>query len=201
MKRAAVLSIALALVLTGCAGTKLVSQWRDPATTQLKYAKVLAVMMTPETLTRRSAEDSLVRIIGPEKAVASYTIFPGDKAPEQEAAKARLLADGFDGVVILRPVESRTEVQYVPGTVAYVPTYGSLWGPGYWGHGWGAVYEPGYTTQQTIVRVETVLFDLKKDKLIWASQTESTDPAGLQEMVADIAKATVFAIRKQGLLP
>ena len=200
MKRIALLSIALALA-AGCAATKLVSQWRDPATTQVKFTKVLAVMMSPEMLTRRSAEDTLVRILGPDRAVASYMVFPGEKAPEQEAAKALLREKGFEGVVILRPVDSRTEVQYVPGTVSYAPTYGSLWGPGYWGYGWGSVYEPGYVTQNTIVRVETVVYDLKQDKLIWASQTDSTNPTGLEKMVSEIAEATAFAIKKQGLVP
>lgn len=200
MKRIFLASFAM-LLASGCASTKLVSKWRDPGTTQLKFQKILAVVMTKEDLTRRSGEDSLVRIVGPDRATASYTLFPSGKSPEQEAAKALLLEKGFDGAVILRPVDSRTEVQYVPGTVSYVPTYGSIWGRGYWGYGWGAVYEPGYTTQQTIVRVETVLFDLKQDKLVWASQTDTTNPAGLQEMIAGIAKATAFAIRKEGLLP
>ena len=44
-------------------------------------------------------------------------------------------------------------------------------------------------------------YDLKRDKLVWASQTDTTNPAGVQEMIADIAKATAFAIRKEGLLP
>lgn len=200
MKRLALLSIALILA-AGCASTKLVSQWRDPKTTQVKFTKVLAVMMTPEMLTRRAGEDSLVRILGPGRTVASYTIFPGDKAPEQEAAKAMLVKEGFEGVVIMRPVDSRTEIQYVPGTVSYAPTYGSLWGPGYWGHGWGTVYEPGYVTQNTIVRIETVVFDLKQDKMIWASQSDTTNPTGLEKMIAEIAEATAFAIKKQGLIP
>lgn len=199
--RRLVLAAFAALLLTGCASTKLVSKWRDPATTQVQFTKVLAVVMTPEKLTRRSGEDSLVRILGPGRATPSYTVFPGEKPPEQEAAKAQLVKDGFDGVVILRPVDSRTEVHYVPGSVSYMPTYGSLWGPGYWGYGWGAVYDPGYVTQNTIVRVETVLYDLKQDKLIWASQTDTTNPAGLQEMIAEIAKATAFAVKKEGLIP
>lgn len=199
MKRIALACLAL-LLASGCASTKLVSKWREPSVTQLSYSKILAVVMTQEDLTRRSGEDTLVRILGP-KATASYTLFPTGKAPEQEAAKALLLEKGFDGVVVLRPVDSRTEVHYVPGTVSYMPTYGSLWGPGYWGYGWGAVYEPGYVTQNTIVRVETLLFDLKKDKLIWASQTDTTNPTGLEKTIADIAKATAFAVKKEGLLP
>ena len=200
MKRIAALSIAL-LLAAGCASTKLITQWRDPATTQVKFAKVLAVVMSPEMLTRRAGEDSLVRILGPGRAVASYTVFPGEKAPDQETAKATLLKGGFEGAVILRAVDSRTEVQYVPGTVSYAPTYGSLWGPGYWGYGWGTVYDPGYVTQNTIVRVETVVYDLKQDKMIWASQTETMNPTGLEKMIAEIAEATAFAVKKQGLIP
>lgn len=200
MKRIAALSIAL-LLAAGCASTKLITQWRDPATPQVKFAKVLAVVMSKEMLTRRAGEDSLVRILGPGRAVASYTVFPGEKAPDQETAKATLLKGGFEGVVILRAVDSRTEVQYVPGTVSYAPTYGSLWGPGYWGYGWGTVYDPGYVTQNTIVRVETVVYDLKQDKMIWASQTETMNPTGLEKMIAEIAEATAFAVKKQGLIP
>ena len=200
MRRIALLSIPI-LLATGCASTKLVSQWRDPATTQVKFTKVLAVMMSPEMVTRRAGEDSLVRILGPGRAVPSYTIFPEEKPTEQEAAKARLVQEGFDGVVILRPVDSRKEIQYVPGTVSYAPTYGSLWGPGYWGYGWGSVYDPGYVVENTIVRVETVVYDLKQDKMIWASHSETVNPTGLETMIAEIAQATALAIKRQGLIP
>lgn len=200
MNRWLALACAL-LIAAGCATTKVVSSWRDPGTTQLQFNKLLAVMMTTESATRRIAEDELVRLIGGTRATPSYALFPGEKPPDQEAAREQLAKDSFDAVVILKPVDTRTEVQYIPGTVSYVPTYGRLWGTGHWVHGWAQVYQPGYTTRTTIQRVETLVYDLRQDKLVWASQTETTDSPGHQQLVAEIAKSTAAAMRREGLIP
>ena len=62
------------------------------------------------------------------------------------------------------------------GTGGYgAPYYGSFYG--YWGYGWGAVYDPGYLRTDTVVMVETLIYSVTQDKLVWAGHSKTTNPS------------------------
>ena len=103
--------------------------------------------------------------------------------------KARLLREGFDGVVTLRMLG--------PG-VWTGPCYGGF--KGYWGYGWGAVYDPGYLSTDTIVSVETLIYSVKQDKLLWAGVSETTDSSKLDAFISEGADAVGNEMKKAGLL-
>ena len=65
----------------------------------------------------------------------------------------------------MRLVGARKEMAYTPDMWAS-PYYGSLWG--YYGYGWGTVYVSGSAREDTVVTIETLVFDVPKDKLLWA---------------------------------
>ena len=50
--------------------------------------------------------------------------------------------------------------------------YGGFYG-GFYGYGWGAAYSPGYLRTDTIVHVETLVYDLNQNKLVWAGQSKT----------------------------
>jgi hypothetical protein len=77
--------------------------------------------------------------------------------------------------------------------------YGSFWG-GYYRYGWGAVYEPGYLRTDTIVTVETLVYSLADDKLIWAGASQTTNPSSLDGFVRELAGKVADQMRKEGLL-
>ena len=52
--------------------------------------------------------------------------------------------------------------------------YTSLWG--YYGYGWGAVYDPGYVRDQRIISLETLIFSVPKNTLVWAGLSETENP-------------------------
>jgi len=59
------------------------------------------------------------------------------------------------------------QVSYEPGVVWVGPHYRRFWG-GYWGYGWGTVYEPGYLREDKVVSVETLVYSFEQDELVWA---------------------------------
>jgi hypothetical protein len=97
----------------------------------------------------------------------------------------------------MRVVGKDQRVTYSPGYVASGP-YGGF-GP-YWGYGWGSVYSPGYLQTDTLVSVETLLYGLKDDKLIWASTSRTENPTNLSGLVNEVAYATANAMVKEGVL-
>ena len=141
----------------------------------------------------------MVREIGAERAVASYTVVPDSDLKDAEKAKARVKEAGFDGAVVLRLLGVDQEVTYVPGSYSYTPYYGSFYG--YWGYSWPAVYEPGYLRTDTVVKIETLIYSVKDDALLWAATSESVSPSGVDQLISDLAKAVSSKMRSEKLIP
>ena len=160
-------TIALGLFLAACASsnTSVVDSWKDPTVPVRNYRKILAVFMTSDTNTRRSAEDALARKIG--GAVASYTVVPDSILRDARRAKEWVKRDGFDAAVLMRPFPVGKEMNYVARTGGYtVPAgYRSTWE--YWDAGWGYAYNAAHYAPDEVVYIETNVYSLTDDKLAW----------------------------------
>ena len=174
----------------GCATTALTSTWRDPAVAQLSFRNVLVLAPTRDPSVRRVAEDELARRIKNAHAVPSYTMIPDTELGDSEAVRARARAAGFDGVVILRVTNVDKQATWVPGAWA---------GPPYAYTGWAA-YDPGYMRVDTYVRVETNVYSLPEDRLVWAAVSRTTNPDSVRSLVKDTAKEVEKEMRREGLL-
>jgi len=188
---------ALAVFAVACGGsTQFSSTWVEPTAQPLDLAKpIVAVMVTEREGLRRSGEASMVREIEARggKGIASYTILPA--GAERDTARAReiLANQGADAVIMVRPVGKDTRVNYTPGTPYY-----STWG--YWGYGWGAVYSPGYMTTDEIVSLESLVYSVTQNKLLFAGQSETMNPSDLDSFVRDLGDALGYELRKAGLI-
>ena len=58
---------------------------------------------------------------------------------------------------------------------------------------------PGSRQKETTVVVETLVFSLPRNQLLWASVTETTNPRDLRAFVEELAKESVEQMQKQGL--
>ena len=185
----------LMALLSGCATTTFRSTWSDPQAKPVRFQRTLAVFMTPNEGERRASEDQLVQFIGPARSTASYTLLSRADLDDTDRAKEKVRAAGFDGAVVMRVIGERQEVTYEPPTY-----YRGYWG-GYHSRGWGTVYDPGYLRTDTIVSVETNVYSLAEDKLIWSGVSETFDPNDTPRMVTEIAEAAAKQMRERGLLP
>jgi hypothetical protein len=192
-------------MLSACATTGFVSTWKAPDAQplQLSGAKVAAVVMIGNEAARRAAEDALAREITAHGAqgVAMYTIQPEARPDNEQAVRAAVEGAGVAGAVVMRPVGKEKEVVATP--VAYSgPMYGGYWG-GYHGYGWGSPYAYGGTEirTDTIVSIETLVYSLRQNKLVWAGQSKTTNPTGVDQLVKETSTAVALELQKQGLIP
>jgi len=191
-----VVLLMLVVGLVACASTTIRDSWRDPSVGRIEFKKVLAMVISADATLRRVAEDELVRQMQGIEAVASYTLLTEEDSRDLEKAKAKVTAAGFDGVVAMRLIKSEKQVTLVPG--AYATSYPRFWG--YYGHAWPIVYDPGYLRTDTIVQVETKVYSLTDDKLIWAALSETFNPRDAQALVRGVAHAVAKDLQKQGLI-
>ena len=193
---------AFAVATSAFAGPKFTSTWRAPEAAGKSFAgqKVIALVIADDENLRISGEEALVRelaAVGVTQAVAAYRVIPKEELRKVESARGWVERAGAAGVVALRPVRAEKELVYTPSTWAN-PYYSSLWG--FYGYGWGAMYDPGSVREDTILVIETLIFGVAENKLLWAGASETTNPKNLQKVVKDLVGATVKEMTKEGLI-
>jgi hypothetical protein len=199
------LCVAAALVLvaatTVVAKTKFSSVWKSPEAAKLAFAgkKVAALVIDKDEALRMSGEEALARELTARgmQGVAAYRLVPKEELTSADKAKGWFERAGVEGVVTLRVVNDRVRHTYQPSTWS-APYYGTLWG--YYGYGWGAVYDPGYTRDDRIISLETLVYSVPADALLWAGLSETENPKSPGDVVAEVVKEAANEMRKQGLV-
>jgi hypothetical protein len=187
------IAMVLAVMAGGCASTRITSEWKDESLSRLPLRNVLAVFQIADPGQRRIFEDQMAHEF--PNAAPSYTVLRDDEVRNTERVKTRVRELGFDAVVIMRVVAVERQQTYVPPTPWVVPVhYVDLWG--YWNFGWAEVYQPGYIRTDRVVRIATTIYSVPDDKLVFASESETFDPASLPKAVAETAKVIAKEIRE-----
>ncbi|MCD9576405.1 hypothetical protein [Flavobacterium soyae] len=200
------------LVLTSCgSNTTIVNSWRDPKITvaQEHFKKVLVVALVKDEASRRVTENRIAASNPIFKTSYEYLNETTKELTKEQ--KLKILQDeNFDGVVTMRLVSTEQETTYVPGTYTgmYYGGFDGLYS-GVYGYGFGnwygmyspAYYDPGYYQETTYYMVETNIFSLKDNKLIWTGTTKSDYVTDLGQTVDAIMQAVVQEMRKDGSLP
>jgi hypothetical protein len=193
-----------AVLLTACTTTTFTSTWKAPDASAIDPAnqRVAAVYISTDESSRRVAEDILVRKLQEQGAegIASYTMIDSSEIRNTDAVRQKLRDAMIDGVVTMRVVDERetTRVTYgTPGPI-WSPYYSRFWG--YWGYGWAAPYSPTEVTTTTVLRIETLVYALERDTLLWAGTSRTTDPANVAKLVEEVADAATKRMISEGLL-
>jgi hypothetical protein len=206
MKR--IFVVLTAILLYGCGtSSTIVSSWRDPKITisSENFKKVLVVALVKDEETRRITEN---RIAASSPIFhTSYQFLNQINNDLTNDQKLKILNDeNFDGVVTMRLVSKEKQTDYVPGidTSIYYGGYNGLYGGAFGGwYGMYATdfYSPGYYVENTFYIVETNVFSLKHNKLIWTGTTQSSDITDIGVTVDDIMRTVINEMKKDGTLP
>jgi len=195
-----VLAGVLATTVLLSAAPKFSSVWKSPDAGSVSFAgkKVAALVITQDDSLRVAGEESLVRELTARglQSVATYRIAPKEELQSADRAKVWFEKGNVEGVVALRPVSRDKRTTYNPGMWVN-PNYSTLWG--YYGYGWGSMYVPGSVEQDTVVVVETTIYSVPRNQLVWAAVSETKNPKDLRKFVEDLVKESVKELHKQGL--
>jgi hypothetical protein len=196
-------TIALLLVAASAAAApRFLNVWKAPDVDRLNFAakKVAALVITGDQSLQMSAEEALSRELATRQVngLPSYRIVPREEIQNAERARGWFERAAVQGVVALRPVATRREER--PGPVVWTSGYyPSFWG--YYGYGWTSVSAVPLTTSKTTTFVvETLVYDLTKDRLVWAATSETENPDDLQSFIKDLVSAAVAEMRRNKLV-
>jgi hypothetical protein len=195
-----ILTVFIAGAIVSCSpSTQIVKTWQEPnATLQANSTnKTLVVAMVKDETSRRVIEDQLVKRIG-SNAVASYAFITSDLLKEASVEKfsEKLKQDKFDYVLLMRLGDVEKETSYTPGTTtAYYGGYGR-----YYGHGASWYSSPGYYSTDKNYFVETTVYSVDPDKLLWTGTTKTVNPTNIEKTVNEIADVVSAKMQKDGFL-
>jgi hypothetical protein len=190
--------------LTACASTGFLTTWKAPDARPLTFrggAKVLALVVSPDESLRRDAEPALAAALRKHglEAFPADTVVPSEAIRDEARARALVEASGAAGVVAMQVVGREEGKGGAPP--AYTgPHYRTFWG-GYYGWGWGVVSRPEYLRMATAVSVETLVYDLGRNELVWAGESKAMDPSRVGDSLVSLALKSVGELEKQGLIP
>jgi hypothetical protein len=185
MRPIAAIAIAASLALTACQTTSIANTWKKPGLGPNPISNVVVFAAVQDPATRRTIEDKVVQKLGGQ-AVQSYVFAPD--ASTREQLRTRVLGGGFDGAIVMRLVSVDKQEEWVPG----------MWVDDPYGFG---TYDPGYVAVDTYVRVETNIYSVPDEQLIWAATSESVNPTSLGRLIDDTVNVVVERMRKEGLMP
>jgi hypothetical protein len=198
--RTLVLSAIIASYLVSCSpSTQIVKSWTEPGSKAAinESSKVFIIALVKDESSRRVIEDELVKRVK-MKAVQSYTELPAEviKKEDSKALENMLTSGGYTYVVLMRLANVENEVSYVPGTTTgFYGGYGAYYG--YSSHYYSS---PGYYDIDKNYTVETTVYSINPDKLVWTGMTSSVNPSNLKKTVNEIADVVTAQMKKDGFI-
>lgn len=214
MKKIIVLITSIMLYSCG-SNTTIVNSWRDPEVSvpSESFKKVVVVALVKDEASRRITENQIASI-DPNNFHVSYPFLNKSTESLTKEQKLTILKDeNVDAIISMRLVSKEKETNYVPGTNTTM-YYGSMYGPyggmygGMYGNMFGGwygsysanFYDPGYYQESTYYLVETNVFSLTKNKLIWTGTTKSVDVTDLSSTVSNIITEVMAQMKKDGFI-
>lgn len=174
--------------------TKLEKSWADPsfnATTTQPFSKVLIIAPLKDASSQRIAEDKIAKQLKQGVGVQSYT-YLSTADTVKSVVDSRLINDGFDGIIEMHLKEVEKSTEYVHGSY-----YGSYGYRGYYGYG---SYSPGYYEENKTFMVETNLYSIRENKLLWSGTTSSLNPTSFEKTLDQIIYTIKYELQKKGLV-
>lgn len=193
----------LSLTLAMAASTQFVSTWRNPKAGPIDATiRMATFVISSDDALRLGPEETLAAELRSRglDAVAGYTVLPGELAKDTEKAKEFLKNTGITGAILMRVVgyEKETRRQAVTTSVYTSTYYSTFWG--YWNQSWTTVYEIGPRTSPRRISIETLIYSVEQNQLIWAGESESRDPKDVRSLAKQLVDAIGEEMRKAGLV-
>jgi hypothetical protein len=191
------LLLSAALLLASCATTTVSDVWKDNAY-QGKAKKIVVIMVAKSPHMRDLFENRFVAELEDRgnSAIQSYKIVTTEQLPDRELVKSKINSSGADAVLIARLVDTKTIEAYRPGQIYTVPSFYYGWGSYY-----GVVFaDYGYTGDVQVAYIETNLYDVKTEKLIWTAHTKTERTEGEQQLINTFINVIVKKLSSAGII-
>jgi hypothetical protein len=204
-------NILIVLVLSfffvaGCSMTSVTGTWKKSDYSGEPFTSIMVLGLTADPTHRLFWEDVMADRLqkdGIKTVVKSLSASPDDTKIDREELLDYVTSKGIQGVLVTRLVDTRKETVYHPPT----SSYGYSGGPAYYrnfnsyfSYYQDQVYSPGYTTTQTVVLLETNLYQVKNQELIWSMTSDTVESQSIHKLMDSVSKKVLASLKKDQLI-
>lgn len=198
-------------VIASCSPiSKITGSWVDPASKGklLNGKTIFIASLTSNIKVRTELENGFTELVSSKniKTVKGNDYFNPEfykKIPAEKALQTQIQKSGADYILTISMINKNSETRYVPGMNRYAPFSRFGWYGGFYSYYnyWSPMfYEPGYYVTDRIYFMETNLYELSGNKLIWSAQSETVNPGSIDNFVRTYPKVLVDQLLKDGLI-
>jgi len=210
------LTISLAgLLVTACSGTKINESWSSQDYMG-KVKNVYIIGIAQNELKRMMFENTFIRRLSVEgvKATPSFPDLPKGREADREVIIRAMKANDADSVLLTRVTDQRTSATFTSGSrsnYTYAPrNYGSAqtyqrlpyddtWNS-YYSRGYSVIPQSPTMTKIVVLTVESALYDLQTEELIWSAQMETDLESNLEDMMKKFVDQAVMELKAKGFI-
>jgi hypothetical protein len=199
------------ILLVSCANTKISQSWVEPDNTKL-YKDFLIIGIGESEQNRRAYESYFVEELASLgiEAIASYKLIKSDEKIDRDTVTKAIKGMGIDGVIVTHMVAVEEETVY-RSTMGYgyggYGGYGMGYGGGYYGglysyypHVNSYVHDPGYYDTLETYTLETNLYDIESEELVWSARSQTFAPESVDEVIVDLTKLLINDLEDKNLI-
>ena len=189
----------IAVVLTvSCGGTRLTQTQKDKTFKAKPVSDILVIMIAHNAETRQKFERRFVAELkqaGVDAISSTNAIsIPRDLELQKETILEAVQQNGNDAVIITHVLDI-TQEEVFNRMAPQVTSYYS-----YYGYAYHHVHHPQHQTMHTTVRLETNLYDVATEKLIWHGQSKTWNRESVDKIIKEVVSAVVNDLKKKKLL-
>jgi len=199
------------LILQGCSPYKeSTGVWVNKEKIQGKsYSSIFIIVMTDNLEARALLENNLASLAQQKgyKVVKSMDVMPPrlkDAAmPSKEDIIKKVKESNADGVFVASLLKKEEDVRYTPGTTAYSMSPYNTWNGnffGYYSHWYPTVYNEGYYTKEKNYFMQSNLYDVATEEIMWSVQSTVFDPSSLTKFSKAYTSQLIKQLKEEGLL-
>ncbi len=206
--------LAALIAITGCESNPVPkppkhtfeTSYRDPDAKpmHLKGTRVVAAVIIRDPAARKKAEDTLAKSITDAGGIGvpMYSISMDTAVTKEGESKTRAAVEaaGAQGLVVMKPIDvNHRSTETLSNSNNEM--YGGYWG-GYYGIGWADPWVDKSPDLKTdiVVTVETFVFSLPQNKLVWSGTSQTTNPKDAVTLVHKLAQDSGAELKRLGLL-
>ncbi|MBI1316117.1 hypothetical protein GC167_04565 [bacterium] len=203
-------SVALVASLAWACGSSAVvtGSYVSPSRPATAPKKIFVSALVNDATTRAMVEERMANALKKKgfEVVKSIDVVPVSIPVQQPETREVMVGvvkkTGADAVLVMALVKEQSETRYVPGSTYPAASYGYYGGYyGYYGHMGGVAYSPGYYTTDNTYFIESNLYDVASEQLVWSAQSEVINPSNREKAVAEHTEALTYRMQKDKIIP
>ncbi len=188
----------IAIISSCSSSTQLQNIWKNESFQEAGFKKILVFGMAGKEWKKKAYENQFGTVLKKYnvETVVAWQVLPKGEQLTVETFEKYFKDQNIDAVLVAIETGSSTKETVYGGGSSYVSA-------GFRGFyiSTSPVYQvPGYLSEETIIYMDTKLFETKEGKLVWSATSESYEPKSTSDVIKLVSLMVVDDLYQDGFI-